>query len=74
MLILCFSYFDFDEVRIMLVKKLMVLVILDGWGYCEDNVNNVINNVCIFVMDSLMVNNFYILIFVFGMDVGLFDG
>lgn len=74
MLIFVLSYFEFDEVIIMLVKKLMVLVIFDGWGYCEDNVNNVINNVNILVMDSLIVNNLNIFILVLGMDVGLLDG
>lgn len=41
----------------MSAKKPMALVILDGWGYREDNANNAINNARTPVMDSLMANN-----------------
>lgn len=58
----------------MSAKKPMALVILDGWGYREDNANNAINNARTPVMDSLMANNPHTLISASGMDVGLPDG
>ncbi|QXC57323.1 2,3-bisphosphoglycerate-independent phosphoglycerate mutase [Vibrio mimicus] len=58
----------------MSAKKPMALVILDGWGYREDNANNAINNARTPVMDSLMANNPHALISASGMDVGLPDG
>lgn len=58
----------------MSAKKPMALVILDGWGYREDNANNAINNAKTPVMDSLWANNPHTLIAASGMDVGLPDG
>ena len=58
----------------MSAKKPMALVILDGWGYREDNDSNAINNANTPVMDSLMANNPHTLISASGMDVGLPDG
>lgn len=58
----------------MSAKKPMALVILDGWGYREDNNSNAINNANTPVMDSLMANNPHTLISASGMDVGLPDG
>ncbi len=58
----------------MSAKKPMALVILDGWGYREDNANNAINNARTPVMDSLKANNPHTLISASGMDVGLPDG
>ncbi|MBD1566524.1 2,3-bisphosphoglycerate-independent phosphoglycerate mutase [Vibrio sp. S12_S33] len=58
----------------MSAKKPMALVILDGWGYREDNANNAINNAKTPVMDSLIANNPNTLISASGMDVGLPDG
>ncbi|CAH8188181.1 2,3-bisphosphoglycerate-independent phosphoglycerate mutase [Vibrio aestuarianus] len=58
----------------MSAKKPMALVILDGWGYREDNANNAINNANTPVMDSLIANNPNTLISASGMDVGLPDG
>lgn len=58
------------EVSIVLV----VLVILDGWGYCLDICVNVIVQVNIFIMDSLIVVYFNILVNILGKDVGLFKG
>ncbi|GAL37266.1 2,3-bisphosphoglycerate-independent phosphoglycerate mutase [Vibrio maritimus] len=37
----------------MSAKKPMALVILDGWGYREDNASNAINNAKTPVMDGL---------------------
>ncbi|MDE1333678.1 2,3-bisphosphoglycerate-independent phosphoglycerate mutase [Vibrio aestuarianus] len=58
----------------MSAKKPMALVILDGWGYREDNANNAISNANTPVMDSLIANNPNTLISASGMDVGLPDG
>ncbi|MGR5288217.1 2,3-bisphosphoglycerate-independent phosphoglycerate mutase [Vibrio maritimus] len=58
----------------MSAKKPMALVILDGWGYREDNASNAINNAKTPVMDSLWANNPRTLISASGMDVGLPDG
>ncbi|CAH0524436.1 2,3-bisphosphoglycerate-independent phosphoglycerate mutase [Vibrio hippocampi] len=58
----------------MSAKKPMALVILDGWGYREDNASNAINNAKTPVMDSLWANNPHTLISASGMDVGLPDG
>ncbi|CAM3784879.1 2,3-bisphosphoglycerate-independent phosphoglycerate mutase [Vibrio aerogenes CECT 7868] len=58
----------------MSTKKPMALVILDGWGYREDNDNNAVNNANTPVIDSLLKNNPNTLISASGMDVGLPDG
>ncbi|EKO3993731.1 2,3-bisphosphoglycerate-independent phosphoglycerate mutase [Vibrio fluvialis] len=58
----------------MSAKKPMALVILDGWGYREDNSSNAINNANTPVLDGLMANNPHTLISASGMDVGLPDG
>lgn len=58
----------------MSTKKPMALVILDGWGYREDNASNAINNAHTPVLDGLMANNPHTLISASGMDVGLPDG
>ncbi|SEG49529.1 2,3-bisphosphoglycerate-independent phosphoglycerate mutase [Vibrio hangzhouensis] len=58
----------------MSAKKPMALVILDGWGYREDNASNAINNAKTPVMDGLWANNPRTLISASGMDVGLPDG
>lgn len=58
----------------MSAKKPMALVILDGWGYREDNNNNAISNANTPVIDALMANNPNTLISASGMDVGLPDG
>ncbi|MGL5108221.1 MAG: 2,3-bisphosphoglycerate-independent phosphoglycerate mutase [Vibrio ordalii] len=58
----------------MSAKKPMALVILDGWGYREDNAHNAISNAHTPVMDSLIANNPNTLISASGMDVGLPDG
>lgn len=58
----------------MSAKKPMALVILDGWGYREDNNSNAINNANTPVLDGLMANNPHTLISASGMDVGLPDG
>ncbi|WP_059122876.1 2,3-bisphosphoglycerate-independent phosphoglycerate mutase [Vibrio sp. MEBiC08052] len=55
-------------------KKPMALVILDGWGYREDNASNAINNAKTPVLDSLVANNPHTLISASGLDVGLPDG
>lgn len=55
-------------------KKLLVLMILDGWGYCEDIESNVIFVVNILVFDNFWVICLYILILGLGFDVGLFVG
>ncbi|WNJ96940.1 2,3-bisphosphoglycerate-independent phosphoglycerate mutase [Vibrio ruber] len=55
-------------------KKPMALVILDGWGYREDNASNAINNAKTPVLDSLVANNPNTLISASGLDVGLPDG
>ncbi|EEX39605.1 2,3-bisphosphoglycerate-independent phosphoglycerate mutase [Vibrio furnissii CIP 102972] len=52
----------------------MALVILDGWGYREDNSSNAINNANTPVLDGLMAHNPHTLISASGMDVGLPDG
>ncbi|KUI97085.1 2,3-bisphosphoglycerate-independent phosphoglycerate mutase [Vibrio sp. MEBiC08052] len=52
----------------------MALVILDGWGYREDNASNAINNAKTPVLDSLVANNPHTLISASGLDVGLPDG
>ncbi|MFA0442361.1 phosphoglycerate mutase (2,3-diphosphoglycerate-independent) [Vibrio sp. 10N.286.49.C2] len=58
----------------MSAKKPMALVILDGWGYREDNASNAINNAKTPVMDGLWENNPRTLISASGFDVGLPDG
>ncbi|OIQ24178.1 2,3-bisphosphoglycerate-independent phosphoglycerate mutase [uncultured Vibrio sp.] len=58
----------------MSAKKPMALVILDGWGYREDNASNAINNAKTPVMDALVANNPNTLISASGLDVGLPDG
>jgi 2,3-bisphosphoglycerate-independent phosphoglycerate mutase len=58
----------------MSAKKPMALVILDGWGYREDNSNNAISNAKTPVIDGLMANYPNTLISASGMDVGLPDG
>lgn len=58
----------------MSAKKPMALVILDGWGYREDNSSNAINNANTPVLDGLMAHNPHTLISASGMDVGLPDG
>lgn len=58
----------------MSTKKPMALVILDGWGYREDNSNNAIANAKTPVMDALFANQPNTLISASGMDVGLPDG
>ncbi|MGC9423415.1 2,3-bisphosphoglycerate-independent phosphoglycerate mutase [Vibrio sp.] len=58
----------------MSTKKPMALVILDGWGYRQDNSSNAINNANTPVIDSLMANCPHTLISASGMDVGLPDG
>ncbi|WP_068711719.1 2,3-bisphosphoglycerate-independent phosphoglycerate mutase [Vibrio tritonius] len=58
----------------MSAKKPMALVILDGWGYREDNSNNAINNAKTPVLDGLAANNPHTLISASGLDVGLPDG
>ncbi len=55
-------------------KQPMALVILDGWGYREDNASNAINNAKTPVLDSLVANNPHTLISASGLDVGLPDG
>lgn len=57
----------------MSAKKPMALVILDGWGYREDNKDNAIANAKTPVLDSLMSQT-STLISASGMDVGLPDG
>ncbi|ATF09231.1 2,3-bisphosphoglycerate-independent phosphoglycerate mutase [Candidatus Enterovibrio altilux] len=57
----------------MPAKKPLVLVILDGWGYREDNNNNAIANANTPTIDELMISN-STLISASGMDVGLPDG
>lgn len=57
----------------MSAKKPMALVILDGWGYREDQNNNAIANAKTPTIDALMANN-STLISASGMDVGLPDG
>ncbi|WP_413285365.1 2,3-bisphosphoglycerate-independent phosphoglycerate mutase [Vibrio sp. MA40-2] len=58
----------------MSAKKPMALVILDGWGYREDNESNAINNANTPFMDSLFANQPNTLISASGLDVGLPDG
>ncbi|PWI33110.1 2,3-bisphosphoglycerate-independent phosphoglycerate mutase [Vibrio albus] len=58
----------------MSAKKPMALVILDGWGYREDNANNAVANANTPVLDGLIANQPNTLISASGMDVGLPDG
>ena len=58
----------------MSAKKPLALVILDGWGYRQDNANNAIANANTPVLDGLMANEANTLISASGMDVGLPDG
>jgi len=58
----------------MSAKKPMALVILDGWGYREDNNNNAVNNANTPVLDGLIEHNPHTLIAASGLDVGLPDG
>ncbi|MGF1758128.1 2,3-bisphosphoglycerate-independent phosphoglycerate mutase [Photobacterium sagamiensis] len=58
----------------MSAKKPLALVILDGWGYREDNQNNAIANAQTPVMDALIANEANTLISASGLDVGLPDG
>jgi 2,3-bisphosphoglycerate-independent phosphoglycerate mutase len=55
-------------------KKPMVLVILDGYGYREEQQDNAILNAKTPVMDSLWKNSPHTLIAASGLDVGLPDG
>ncbi|UXI01462.1 2,3-bisphosphoglycerate-independent phosphoglycerate mutase [Photobacterium sp. TY1-4] len=58
----------------MSAKKPLALVILDGWGYREDNTSNAIANASTPVLDGLIANEPNTLISASGMDVGLPDG
>jgi 2,3-bisphosphoglycerate-independent phosphoglycerate mutase len=58
----------------MSAKKPMALVILDGWGYREDNASNAINNANTPFMDELFATKPNTLISASGLDVGLPDG
>lgn len=58
----------------MSAKKPLALVILDGWGYREDNANNAIANANTPIMDGLLANEANTLISASGLDVGLPDG
>ena len=58
----------------MSAKKPLALVILDGWGYREDNSDNAIANANTPVMDALMANNPNTLIAASGLEVGLPEG
>ncbi|MDA9556750.1 2,3-bisphosphoglycerate-independent phosphoglycerate mutase [Vibrio sp.] len=58
----------------MSAKKPIALVILDGWGYREENDSNAINNAKTPVLDGLMATQPNTLISASGMDVGLPDG
>ena len=58
----------------MSAKKPLALVILDGWGYRQDNANNAIANANTPVIDGLMANEAHTLISASGMDVGLPEG
>ncbi|MDC0612162.1 2,3-bisphosphoglycerate-independent phosphoglycerate mutase [Vibrio sp.] len=58
----------------MSAKKPMALVILDGWGYREDDSSNAINNANTPVLDGLVAHNPNTLISASGLDVGLPDG
>lgn len=57
----------------MSAKKPLALVILDGWGYREDNRDNAISNANTPNMDRLMAGT-STLLSASGMDVGLPDG
>ena len=57
----------------MSVKKPLALVILDGWGYRDDQRDNAIANAKTPVLDALIAKN-STLISASGMDVGLPDG
>ena len=52
----------------------MVLVILDGWGYRDEDNGNAINNARTPVIDSLWATYPHTLIQTSGKDVGLPDG
>ncbi len=54
-------------------KKPMVLVILDGYGYREDQQDNAIFNAKTPVMDQLWANRPHTLIDASGLEVGLPD-
>ena len=58
----------------MSAKKPMALVILDGYGYREDNQDNAIANAKTPILDGLIANQPNTLISASGMDVGLPDG
>ena len=58
----------------MSAKKPMALVILDGYGYREDNQDNAIANANTPVLDGLIANQPNTLISASGLDVGLPDG
>ena len=55
-------------------KKPTVLIILDGWGYSENNESNAIFHAKTPVIDNLIKNNPNMLIGTSGMAVGLPDG
>ena len=55
----------------MSAKKPLALVILDGWGYREDNADNAIANANTPVMDELLAHSPNTLISASGIDVGL---
>ncbi|RKF21487.1 2,3-bisphosphoglycerate-independent phosphoglycerate mutase [Alginatibacterium sediminis] len=55
-------------------KKTLALIIMDGWGYREDNSNNAVANAKTPVLDALWANNASTLIQASGYDVGLPDG
>lgn len=58
----------------MSAKKPLALVILDGWGYREDNQDNAIANAQTPVIDALIANEANTLISASGLDVGLPEG
>ena len=56
------------------VKKPLALIIMDGWGFREDDSNNAVNNANTPVLDALWKNSASTLISSSGLNVGLPDG
>jgi 2,3-bisphosphoglycerate-independent phosphoglycerate mutase len=68
-----FSVFEHEVVAMSVSKKPMVLVILDGYGYREDQQDNAIYSAKTPVMDALWAKRPHTLIDASGLEVGLPD-
>lgn len=58
----------------MIILKFVVLCILDGWGISDSKEGNVFFLVDMFIIDVMMVISLFVILIIYGFDVGLFSG